>query len=63
MDDFSRLGVNEVSTGNSTLISSSKYLNDPRLRDAMATVENAIVPPYADLQYSAALLLLPPKLA
>jgi ubiquinone biosynthesis protein COQ4 len=37
MDDFSRLGVNEVSTGNSTLVSSSKYLNDPRLRDAMAT--------------------------
>ena len=37
MDDFSRLGAREIATGNSTLISSSRYLNDPRLRDAMAT--------------------------
>ena len=37
MDDFSRLGARAIATGNSTLISSSKYLNDPRLRDAMAT--------------------------
>ena len=37
MDDFSRLGVREIVTENSTLISSSKYLNDPRLRDAVAT--------------------------
>ncbi len=37
MDDFSRLGAREIATDNSTLISSSRYLNDPRLRDAMAT--------------------------
>jgi len=37
MDDFSRLGVTEISTENSVLISSSKYLNEPRLRDALTT--------------------------
>jgi len=37
VDDFSRLGARDVATENSTLISSSKYLNDARLRDAMAT--------------------------
>ncbi len=36
-DDFSSMGVREITTENSTLISSSKYLNEPRLRDAMAT--------------------------
>jgi ubiquinone biosynthesis protein Coq4 len=37
MDDFSRLGARVIATENSTLISSSKYLNDPRLCHAMAT--------------------------
>ncbi len=37
MDDFSSLGVRQIFTDNSVLVSSSKYLNHPLLRDALAT--------------------------
>jgi len=37
MDDFSRLGVTDVPTESSVLVSSSRYLNNPRLGDAMNT--------------------------
>jgi ubiquinone biosynthesis protein Coq4 len=37
MDDFSSLGVRSILTDNSILISSSKYLNHPLLREALAT--------------------------
>ncbi|MDX2276864.1 MAG: Coq4 family protein [Hyphomonadaceae bacterium] len=36
-DMFSRFGVADLSTPSSALISSSKYLNNPMLREAMAT--------------------------
>lgn len=37
MDDFSRLGVIDTPTDSSVLVSSSRYLNNPRLGDAMTT--------------------------
>ncbi|PTD17110.1 Coq4 family protein [Sphingomonas fennica] len=37
MDDFSRLGVIDMPTESSVLVSSSRYLNNPRLGDAMTT--------------------------
>ncbi|WP_380877680.1 hypothetical protein ACFB49_13820 [Sphingomonas sp. DBB INV C78] len=37
MDDFSRLGVLDIATQSSVLVSSSRYLNNPRLGDAMNT--------------------------
>ncbi|HQR03119.1 MAG: hypothetical protein JSR19_12900 [Proteobacteria bacterium] len=37
MDDFSSLGVQEIFTNNSILVSSSRYLNHPLMREALAT--------------------------
>lgn len=37
MDDFSRIGVIDTATESSVLVSSSRYLNNPRLGDAMTT--------------------------